>query len=140
MTAYPEAQKFLDYEAMELKPFFNGAMVWYNGTFYKVADPFRHPIAGAASVLNPIGSVEDKLRVGLLRLTLAAKSDSQILSEDETTTMEHLKVRAAVMGRLNLEWGVGGFVIFSVDDRSLLPAVLWRHLLRQRPQSDVTSV
>lgn len=92
LTAYPEAQRCLDYDALRLKPFYNGAMVWYDGNFYRVADPFRHPIAGVASLLNPIGSFQDKARVGLLRLSLSGRSIDEILKAPETTTLERLKV------------------------------------------------
>lgn len=43
LTAYPEAQRVYNYEDLRLKSFYNGAMVWWNGNFYRVADPFRLP-------------------------------------------------------------------------------------------------
>ena len=70
LTAYPEAQKFLDYEALDLKACYPGSRVWFGGRFHRVADPFRHPIDGIMSLGNPIGSLLDKIRVGMMRTSL----------------------------------------------------------------------
>lgn len=67
LTGYPEAQAILDYKALELKDFYAGALVRKDGQFHRVADPFRHPVDGIASLPNPVGTVMDKVRVGLLR-------------------------------------------------------------------------
>lgn len=68
LTAYPEAQRLLDYKALDLRRFYPGALVRFGGKWHRVADPFRHPLDGLRSVFTPIGSFMDKLRVGLLRL------------------------------------------------------------------------
>jgi hypothetical protein len=38
-----------------------GARVWYNGQFHTVADPLRHFVNDLLSLINPIGSVVDKV-------------------------------------------------------------------------------
>ena len=70
LTSYPEAQRLLDYKQLDLQPFYAGADVRFNGTFHRVADPFRHPVDALRSLSaeHPIGSVFDKLLVGILRL------------------------------------------------------------------------
>ena len=70
LTAYPEAQRFLDYEKLELQPCYPGSKVWFENRFHRVADPFRHPIDGVKSLLTPIGTLADKLRVGMMRMGL----------------------------------------------------------------------
>ncbi|MDA8823181.1 FAD-dependent oxidoreductase [Opitutales bacterium] len=70
LTAYPEAQRFLDYEKLELQACYPGSKVWFENRFHRVADPFRHPIDGIKSLLTPIGSLGDKLRVGMMRMGL----------------------------------------------------------------------
>ena len=82
LTAYPEAQRFLDYEKLELQPCYPGSKVWFGNRFHRVADPFRHPIDGFKSLLTPIGSFTDKLRVGLMRIGLLS---SQSMPDDRTT-------------------------------------------------------
>ena len=66
LTAYPEGRRVLDLDALDLKPFARGALVRLGGRFHRVADPRSEPFAAARSLLNPIGSPRDKLR--LLRL------------------------------------------------------------------------
>jgi phytoene dehydrogenase-like protein len=68
LTAYPEARRLLDYDALDLRRFYPGALVRQGGKWHRVADPFRHPLDGMRGVFNPIGSLADKLRVGRLRL------------------------------------------------------------------------
>ncbi|MEY4245132.1 MAG: hypothetical protein RLZZ245_2717 [Verrucomicrobiota bacterium] len=68
LTAYPEAQRLLDYRALDLRKFYPGAQVRFGGAWHRVADPFRHPVDGLRGAFSPIGSFGDKLRVGSLRL------------------------------------------------------------------------
>lgn len=70
LTAYPEAQRFLDYEKLQLQACYPGSKVWFENRFHRVADPFRHPIDGVNSLLTPIGTLADKIRVGMMRLGL----------------------------------------------------------------------
>lgn len=86
LTAYPEARKFLDYEKLELRKCYPGSRVWYKDKFHQVSDPFRHPLDGVCSVFNPIGSLGDKVKVGMLRLGLL----STRAMEDTLSTREAL--------------------------------------------------
>ncbi|CAI7827509.1 unnamed protein product [Closterium sp. NIES-54] len=56
-----------------------------------VADPFRHTSDGLGSLFNPIGSVFDKMRVGLLRLKAVSTPVEGILSAPESSIEEALK-------------------------------------------------
>lgn len=91
ISAYPEAQKILDYEALNLQTFYAGALVWFNNGFHRVADPFRHFTDGVGSLFNPIGTVVDKITVGVVRLKAAIKPVSEILDAEETTILDRLK-------------------------------------------------
>jgi phytoene dehydrogenase-like protein len=94
LTAYPECQRLLDYPALRLQPFFPGALVYLGGdspSFHMLADPFRYPVRSLSSLLSPVGSLPDKLLVGLTRLRAAATPDHAILSAPETTTAAHLQ-------------------------------------------------
>src|SRR5262245_54209428 len=41
LTAYPEAQRLLDYAALDLRPFAAGVLVRYRGRFHRLVDPRR---------------------------------------------------------------------------------------------------
>ena len=86
LTAYPEARKFLDYEKLELRKCYPGSRVWCKDKFHQVSDPFRHPLDGAISVFNPIGSLFDKVKVGMLRMGLLSTRSL----EDTLSTREAL--------------------------------------------------
>ena len=65
-TWYPAARRLLDYEALDLRPFYPGALVRIGGRFHRVSDPWRRPQQLPEMLVCPIGSLADKLR--LLRL------------------------------------------------------------------------
>ncbi|KAK1440302.1 hypothetical protein QVD17_06127 [Tagetes erecta] len=91
ITGYPEATKVLDYKALNLQKFYSGAKVYYNGTFHTVADPLRHFTDAIQSLTNPIGSVFDKSLIALTRLRVLTQSDDQLLTADETSTVDLLQ-------------------------------------------------
>lgn len=64
--AYPEAERLLDYAALDLQPFAPGAAVRIDGSFHKVADPWHRPVTAVNSLFNPVGSLADKLQIGKL--------------------------------------------------------------------------
>ncbi|KAL3819787.1 hypothetical protein ACJIZ3_005692 [Penstemon smallii] len=94
ITAYPEAQKLLDYNALDLQRFYSGAQVYYDGRFHIVADPLRHFSDALRSLMNPIGTVFDKLLIGLTRVRVLTRSDHDILtSGDDIKTIDLLRSR-----------------------------------------------
>ncbi len=90
LTAYPESRRVLDYPALELKTFFPGAMVRFEGRFHRLADPFRAPGSAIPTILSPIGSLADKFRIARLRMSLAQYSLDQLFARHEVTTRERL--------------------------------------------------
>jgi phytoene dehydrogenase-like protein len=60
---YPTARKLLDYEALDLKLFYPGAMIRREKKWHMLADPQRHPLDATRALFAPIGSITDKLRV-----------------------------------------------------------------------------
>lgn len=91
LTSYEEAQAVLDYSALNLQPFYAGALVHWNGAFHRVADPLRHPLDGVQSLPNPIGSPLDKVNVGLFRTKTLFSTPAGLLTQPETTTLQRLQ-------------------------------------------------
>jgi phytoene dehydrogenase-like protein len=91
LTAYPEARRVIDYDTLNLRPFYPGALIRYKGRFHRFADPWRHPIDGILSLLSPIGSVSDKFRVRRLRQQVLSGSLQDLYNRPETTTLEALR-------------------------------------------------
>lgn len=90
ITSYPEAQKLLNYQTLDLKKFYSGAKIFYGGRFHTVSDPLRHFFDSLQALANPIGSVLDKLLIASTRIRVLTKSDEEILSSDEVSTAELL--------------------------------------------------
>eukprot|EP00741_Cyanophora_paradoxa_P006546 tig00001024_g6336.t1 len=91
IEAYPTVRKELDYRALDLRKFYPGALVRYGGRAYRVADPFRAPLDSVGGLFNPIGSVQDKLKILALRLRCQLTPVSTILARPETSTLEFLR-------------------------------------------------
>eukprot|EP00536_Pseudo-nitzschia_multiseries_P002551 jgi/Psemu1/183754/e_gw1.34.36.1 len=92
---YPAVKKLLDYDALELKRFLPGALVKIKGTdkLARVADPLRNPEDIFESVLSPIGSLVDKIKVLPLVLNVRLSSVNAIFEEPETDTKTALVER-----------------------------------------------
>jgi phytoene dehydrogenase-like protein len=91
LTAYPEAQRVLDYDALGLHAFYPGALVRWGGRFHKLADPFRQPLDAILSLFTPIGTFDDKVHIADLRQRLIKADLEALWSAPETTTLVALK-------------------------------------------------
>ena len=93
LTAYPQTQLELDYQALDLHAFYDGALVRYDGGFHRIGDPFRHPLDAPRTLFSPIGSPADKLRVARLRRHLTRESIATIMERKERTALAVLQNR-----------------------------------------------
>jgi phytoene dehydrogenase-like protein len=91
LTAYPEAKRLLDYEALQLKKFEPGAMVWHSGKFHCFADPVRNPLGAARFLFDCIVPLADKLQVAKLRARVQRGTFEEIFARTETTTRDYLQ-------------------------------------------------
>lgn len=92
-TAYPEAQKELDYRALQLHSFHPGALVYYQGRLHRVADPFRQPQHLLATTFSPIGTLADKIRVARLRYRVCRPSLAELFQQPESSTLAYLRAQ-----------------------------------------------
>lgn len=93
LTAYPEAQLALDYEALDFRAFYDGALVRYGGRFHRIADPLRRPLDVPQTLISPIGTAADKLRVARVRFRLRQLTVPEIMEREERTALEVLRSR-----------------------------------------------
>jgi hypothetical protein len=63
IDSYPESKQLLNYEQLQLQPFRPGAIIRIAGKFGLISDPFRRPQDILPSLLSPVGSLIDKLKV-----------------------------------------------------------------------------
>jgi phytoene dehydrogenase-like protein len=85
-TAYPEVRRQLDLPALDLGRFFPGALVRYGGCFYRLADPWRRPLAALTAAFSPLFSFRDALRLARLRRRLLRHGEEEIWRRPERST------------------------------------------------------
>jgi len=90
LTAYPAAQKYLDYKALELQKFLPGASIFLNNGQKLIVDPLRSPSLLFSTLFSGIGTLSDKIRILKLNLYLKKKSLTTIFAENEQTTHSYL--------------------------------------------------
>ena len=90
LTAYPEAERILDYESLNLRYFRAGAHVlWEQGQF-EIGDPLRNPKSLLSTVFSASGKLSDKFRILWLRNMLRNTSIEQIFEKPEMPTYRAL--------------------------------------------------
>jgi phytoene dehydrogenase-like protein len=92
-TAYPAAQRLLDYAALDLRPFEPGAVIAQGDRRHVLSDPARDPDALLPSLLTGIVPLADKLRTWELSGELGPRPDSAILDGPDETTERFLRRR-----------------------------------------------
>lgn len=91
LPAYPEGQRVLDLPALDLRPFTKGALVRFRGRFHRVSDPSEGLVRAALSLLNPIGTARDKLRVGRLASRYLSLSQDKLAGGSNGLTLDELR-------------------------------------------------
>ncbi len=91
LTAYPSAERWLDYEALSLGRFSPGARVWVEGALHSVSDPTREPGELLATMRAPVGSLADKMKIATLRSAVRQGSLDELLARPETTALQALR-------------------------------------------------
>lgn len=86
LTAYPTAQRVLDYGDLDLRRFQAGALVQHASGRAFLGDPFRRPGDLFETALAPIGSPTDKARLLWWRRSLKSVPVDQLWKKGEVTT------------------------------------------------------
>jgi phytoene dehydrogenase-like protein len=91
LSAYPAAQKLLDYDALKLRAFTPGAMVRHNGKFEAVTDPRRRPWKVMSTLTSEVGTLRDKVQTASVGVPLMTKSMEDIFRKPESSTADLLR-------------------------------------------------
>ena len=90
-TAYPEAKRYLDFQALQLKNFDPGAIIFEGKDSYILTDPLRNPLKLVGMAVSKVGTFLDKVKVFTLTQELKKKSSEEIFAEPSLPTHEYLK-------------------------------------------------
>lgn len=93
LTAYPEAKRFLNYDALNLKAFEPGSLIRTDNRFHRMADPWRRPQHVLQTAFAPIGGFADKLRIGRLRWAAGRGTLNSVFERPDRTTEEEFRRR-----------------------------------------------
>jgi protoporphyrinogen oxidase len=90
LTAYPSAQKYLNFEALELQHFLPGATIFSNGNQKTIGDPLRNISLLFPTLFSGIGTFLDKLKILKLNSLLKKTTLAEIFAKTEKTTLQYL--------------------------------------------------
>ncbi len=91
LTAYPECREMLDYDRLDLRTFQPGALVRIADSFHRVGDPLRDPRQLKATLMAPIGTPLDKLRILAYRLKVKRGSIESMWDGIGTTALHRFE-------------------------------------------------
>lgn len=116
LTAYPEAIRQLDYEALQLQAFEPGSLIRTQDEFHRMSDPWRRPQHALQTALAPVGSLMDKLRIGRLRWSAGRGNVQAVFERPDRSTADELNTLGFTKDMVNqfLRSFLGG--VFLDDD------------------------
>lgn len=85
LPGYPVARQLLDYDALDLRPFFRGADVFHAGRLRRIADPLHHPTEALNHWFDELVPWRDKWFTLLLRLDLRGLREVPRALKEQTT-------------------------------------------------------
>ena len=91
LSAYPLANKYLDFDALRLRRLESGSQVYVDGKRFLIGDALRNIRLLAPTLLADIGSLTDKVKVLALSRRLKKKPLGAIFDSPETSTLEYLR-------------------------------------------------
>ena len=91
LTAYPEAQRVLEYSRLDLKAFSPGALSWFAGRMNPVVDPWRTPGKWREALASEFGTLGDKLRMARLRSRVKRTSIDNLFKRLDRATRVDLE-------------------------------------------------
>ena len=89
LTSYPEAQKLLNYEDLQLKKLPSGARIRNGNDFFVMPNPLKDIWTAPQALFSPVGSLFDKIKV--LQLNLDTKNAVEPKSKSNETTISFLR-------------------------------------------------
>ncbi|WP_010181884.1 protoporphyrinogen/coproporphyrinogen oxidase [Aquimarina agarilytica] len=91
LSAYPQAQKYLDFNALDLDAFESGAYIFKGGKQFCIGDPIKDTSLLFSTIFSKIGVLSDKLKIFKLTRKLKNKTIEQIFEGEESRTIDYLK-------------------------------------------------
>ena len=96
LTGYETAGRELDVDALKLGSFAAGALIQYQGKRHRVCDPLRSPwylapIHALETLLAPVGSIADKVRIAAFRSRVCKANPEQLIDVRQSSARTRLE-------------------------------------------------
>ncbi len=91
LTAYPEAQRLLNYSDLNLQTFRSGALIHDQDEWIKLLNPFKEPLSTFQTLASSVGTVSDKLLIVELIRRTQSLSVGELFQQTPTTTLAFLR-------------------------------------------------
>ncbi len=128
-TAYPEARALLDYDALNLRHFFPGAVIRFKNKWHRIVDPFRHSFGALRTLASPVGTLTDKMRVAQFRHRTLTGSIQELFTRPETSTLtflQHLGFTSTMIERFFRPFLGGIFLDPELETSSRMTEFIFR--------------
>lgn len=113
-TAYPEARRQLDFQALRLRNFESGALIRTRWRTVRMSDPWRRPSDIFATVFNGVGNFADRWKLVKLRWHVTRGTLDDLWDEPDSTTADFLQspcgLSADLVERFFRPWFTGVFL------------------------------
>lgn len=93
LTAYPEAQRYFDYEALDLRTFDSGALVFQGRRHSRFYNPQRHRDKFVATLRSGLATVRDLTILMRLAARWKRATPAELFQQDQMTTLKYLKLQ-----------------------------------------------
>lgn len=134
--SYPEAERLLNLEALDLRPFLAGLMAASGERRYALGDPLRLPSAIRNDLTAPIGSMKAKLAFGTWVAGLGLGSADSIRSSSDRPLIAELEARGltgALTEKVLRPFLSGVLADSDLDSSQRMASMLLRSFARGAP-------
>lgn len=91
LSDYPEVQRYIDLNALQVAPFEPGALIFHKGKRFLIADPIRKPLQALQTLFAPIGTLKDKWLILKLRQLVSNQSPEKLFAHSKESTLTFLE-------------------------------------------------
>ncbi len=89
LTSYPEAEKLLNYNDLQLQKLPSGARIRNGNDFFVMPNPLKNILTAPQALFSPVGTFFDKIKV--LQLNLDTRNASEPTVKSDETTISFLQ-------------------------------------------------
>lgn len=130
LTGYVEAQRYLNYQALDLRFFNTGARIFTQGRSFSIADPLRDPSQLWNMMVSPVGSLSDKFKMWQLTNTLKKLSPAATFDHNTISTLEYLQKELRFSDRIIQQFFQPFFGGIFLENKLSTPASMFRFVFQ----------